>query len=198
MPPQEGSDEYWVEVARHRPEAFAELVQRYQNRMFSYAQRMTGSREDAQDLTQETFIRVYNHLDSFRTDERFSPWIYRIATNLCLNHLKRRKRAAALVLDPSRQGPPDGPEAILEEHEERRVLQEAILGLPEHYRVVILLRHVEELSYEEIAQALEMPLGTVKTRLFRARELLQEQLRTYRYGDRYGLRPSPGVAAWLP
>ncbi|MBI4497142.1 MAG: sigma-70 family RNA polymerase sigma factor [Chloroflexi bacterium] len=198
MPPQEGSDEFWVEEARRRPEAFAELVRRYQDRIFSYALRMTGSREDAQDLAQETFIRVYAHLDRFRTEERFSPWIYRIATNLCLSHLKRRTRTAVATAEPDPDALPGGPEAALEEQEARHLLQQAILDLPEHYRTVILLRHVEELSYEEITRVLGLPLGTVKTRLFRARELLQARLQTYRYGDPYGLRPRPGVAPSLP
>lgn len=195
---QEGSDEYWVEEARVQPESFAKLVERYQNRMFNYAYRMTGSREDAQDLAQETFIRVYTHLESFRTEERFSPWIYRIATNLCLNHIKRRKRAATALPRLFFPEELESPEGHLEETEERQVLQGAILKLPDHYRAVILLRHVEELSYDEIAHALGMPLGTVKTRLFRARELLQDHLRAYRYGDRHGLSASTGVAASIP
>lgn len=198
MAPQDGSDEYWMEVARDRPEAFAEVVSRYQDRIYSYTFRMTGSREDAQDLTQETFIRVYTHLDSFRIEERFSPWIYRIATNLCLNLLKRRKRTVNADWQADNSISPSSPESALEEREEQRVLQAAILQLPDQYRVAILLRHVHELSYDEIAQALEMPLGTVKTRLFRARELLQEKLRTYRYGEDHGLRARTGAIASIP
>jgi RNA polymerase sigma-70 factor (ECF subfamily) len=197
MPPTPGSDEYWAEQARRQPEAFAELVARYQDRIYNYAYRMTGSREDAQDLAQETFIRVYTHLDRFRVEERFSPWIYRIATNLCLNHLKRRRRTMTLLPDPADLEGPSSPDSALAQSEERLVLQQAIMALPDHYRAVILLRHVDELSYEEIAQVTELPLGTVKTRLFRARELLQHHLRDYRQGADYGLRPHPGTTASL-
>lgn len=197
MPPTVGSDEYWAEQARQKPDAFAELVARYQDRIYNYAYRMTGSREDAQDLAQETFIRVYTHLDRFRVEERFSPWIYRITTNLCLNHLKRRRRNVSLLPDSADVDGPALPDSALEASEERLILQQAIMGLPEHYRAVILLRHVEELSYEEIAQVTELPLGTVKTRLFRARELLQHQLRDYRRGADYGLQTHSGTAASL-
>lgn len=195
MPPTVGSDEYWAEQARQTPDAFAELVARYQDRIYNYAYRMTGSREDAQDLAQETFIRVYTHLDRFRVEERFSPWIYRITTNLCLNHLKRRKRNIPLLPDSADFDGPVSPDNALEASEERLILQQAILSLPEHYRAVILLRHVEELSYDEIAQATELPLGTVKTRLFRARELLQHQLRDHRRGAEYGLQTPSGTTA---
>ncbi|MCX6020214.1 MAG: sigma-70 family RNA polymerase sigma factor [Chloroflexi bacterium] len=194
MAPTVGSDEYWVEKARREPDAFSEVVTRYQDRIFNYTYRMTGSREDAQDLAQETFLRVYLHLDTFRVEERFSPWIYRIATNLSLNHLKRRKRNLPLLPEALDLEQPGSPDSALEAREERLALQAAILTLPEHYRAVIVLRHVEELSYDEIAQVLDLPLGTVKTRLFRARELLQKELKDLRRGANNELRTHPRTA----
>lgn len=165
-----------IEAARSDPEAFAEVVLRYQDRLYNYLYRMTGSREDAQDLTQEAFVRAYRALPRFNLEAPFRPWLYKIATNLAINHLKGRK--PSIVLEEYVPSPPNeySPERQVEAAETQRLVSQAIAQLPEHYRSVVLLRHVEELSYEEIARTLDLPLGTAKVRLHRARAALQEKL----------------------
>jgi len=167
-----------------RMECFAELVERYQTRIYNLAYRMVLNREEAEDITQEAFLNVYRALDSFKGD-RFSPWIYKIASNLCLDHLRRR-RPPTVSIDA-----PVGPEGDMtreiadktNQPEDEAMaadlgldVQRAIGRLPEKYRTVAVLRHIEDLTYEEIAEILSLPLGTVKTRLFRAREMLRVHL----------------------
>jgi RNA polymerase sigma-70 factor (ECF subfamily) len=169
---------------RGRLEHFGELVARYQSRIYNMAYRMVHCREEAEDITQETFLNVYRALATFQ-GERFSPWIYRIASNLCFDHLRRR-RLPTISLDA-----PVGPHGHMPREiadagplpEEQALadalgsdVQRVIDGLPPRYRSVVVLRHIEDLTYEEIAAILEVPLGTVKTRLFRAREMLKNRL----------------------
>lgn len=163
-----------IESARSDAQAFAELVVRYQDRLYTYLYRMTGSREDAQDLAQETFVRAYRALPRFNLEAPFRPWLYKIATNLAINHIKGKK--PVLVLEeyvPSRL---DTPEQQVEASEVHRIVAAAIAELPETYRPVVLMRHIEDLSYDEIGRALDLPIGTVKVRLHRARATLQAKL----------------------
>lgn len=165
-------------------ERFGDLVARYHARIYNMAYRMLHSREEAEDITQETFLNVFRALDAFK-GERFSPWVYKIASNLCLDYLRRR-RPVMVSLDA-----PIGPDGDMSREiadetalpEEAALagalgldVQKAIDGLPPKYRTVVVLRHIEDLSYEEIAEVLGLPLGTVKTRLFRAREILRVSL----------------------
>jgi RNA polymerase sigma-70 factor (ECF subfamily) len=165
-----------IEAAKSDPEAFAELVVRYQDRLYNYLYRMTGSREDAQDLTQETLVRAYRALPRFNIEQPFRPWVYKIATNLAINHLKGRKPALELEEWVPGKSLDDSPEHWAESREVQRIISQSIAELPETYRTVVLLRHVEDMAYEEIARALDVPLGTAKVRLHRARALLQEKL----------------------
>jgi RNA polymerase sigma-70 factor (ECF subfamily) len=169
-------DEILIEEAKQDPEAFGVLAQRYQDRLFNFLYRMTGNRHDAEDLAQEVLIRVYRALPRFRTELPFRPWLYKIATNVAINHLKARRVTVELEdVHPSKAAFAS-PGASAESRETQRAVGQAIEDLPETYRAVILMRHIEELSYEEIAQALDVPLGTAKVRLHRARLLLQEKL----------------------
>lgn len=172
----EESDELWVERALREPQAYEELVRRYQRRLYSLAYRLTGDREEAEDLAQEALVRAYTALPRFRSGLRFSPWIYKIAVNLCINYLRRRRAQVPLDEEAPFVDSSPTPEQALERDETRAVVQEAILALPEHYRAAIVLRHLHDLSYVEIAQALGLPMGTVKTHLFRAREMLHKLL----------------------
>lgn len=174
-------------VARCRAgdtEAFAVLVDRYRRRIFSLVLRMVGNWDDAQDLAQEAFVRAYQGLHTFDGRQRFSPWLYRIAVNHCISAL-RRKRPLTAPLEVEEDGElrevplPDSsfdPARCWLQAEERRELHQAILALPEKYRAAILLYHVEELSYEEMAQVLDLPINTVRTHLHRARALLRRML----------------------
>jgi RNA polymerase sigma-70 factor (ECF subfamily) len=172
-------DEMLAAEALEHGEAFEELVRRYQNRIYSLAYRMTGDNVEAYDLTQEAFLRSYAALPSFNTSLRFAPWLYRIATNLCINFLQSsRVRKGGADPDLALQMPDRGkqPDSLYEEKEQRQRIHQAILSLPAKYRAVVVLRHMQDKTYEEIANVLELPLNTVRTHLFRARELLRRRL----------------------
>nr|QFU78450.1 ECF RNA polymerase sigma factor SigW [uncultured bacterium] len=165
--------------------AFAELVEKYGDKIYSYLYRMVGDREDALDLAQETFLRIYSNLDNFSLDRPFRPWLYRIATNLAIDHL-RKKRPIIYLDAPLYPDDEDsrfeladnsiGPAEYYEQAELAAYLTQLIMNLPPIYRSVILLRHEQDLSYQEIADTLKVPISTVKTRLFRAREALRLKL----------------------
>ncbi len=188
------SDHALVEAVRAGDEAaFAELVRRYRNQITNYIYRVTGDYDSAVDLAQETFLRVYRAAERYQTSYAFSTYIYRIATNLAISELRQRKRRRLVSLtgffqardgasEPAAFDPADGrqlQDAALVEGERRAAITRAINSLPEKYRVPLVLRDVEERSYEEIARILEMSEGTVKSRISRARSFLRDKLRQY-------------------
>jgi len=173
------ADEVLAAQALVGAQAFEELVRRYQNRIYSLAYRMTGDNVEAYDLTQEAFLRCYAALPSFNTSLRFAPWLYRIATNLCINFLQSsRVRKGGADPELALQMPDRGkqPDSLYEDKEQRQRIHEAILNLPAKYRAVVILRHMQDKTYEEIAAILDLPLNTVRTHLFRAREQLRRRL----------------------
>ena len=166
--------------------AFATIVRRYERGLFNLALRMVRDAEQARDLTQEIFLRVHRSLARYDPVYPFPSWIYRVGSNLCIDWIRRRK-LDTVSLDAPVGGDEDGPvreiagdvpdpEAILIEGERGRLLGEALAKLPEMHRLMLLLRHQRDLSYEEIAVALDVPLGTVKARIHRAREALRRIL----------------------
>ena len=167
-------------------QAYRELVVRYQRQVFSVARRIVGSVEDAEDLTQETFVRMFRALERYDATRPFSAWLFTIATRLCIDHLRRRRlRPISMVqrepgsdeeytLEVEDQGLRPDEQATHAEEEGR--VRDLIDSLPYHYRVVVVLRHQQDMSYEEIAEALHLPLGTVKARIHRARALLKQRL----------------------
>lgn len=169
-------------------DAFASLVRTHQSTVFNIAYRMVGDKEVARDLAQETFLRAFRALDTFDQSRPFAPWLYRIATNLSINWVKRAKvPTVSLDVPPTKEADgeplqiPDSssePAALFLEAEMQAWLRREILMLPPDYRLVVELRHFQTYSYEEIAETLGLPLGTVKTRLFRARRLLRDRLST--------------------
>jgi RNA polymerase sigma-70 factor (ECF subfamily) len=168
-----------IHTRRGEIQAFGELVHRYQNSVFSVCYRMLGERREAEDMTQETFVRAYERLETFDIDRDFGPWIRRVAVNITLNHLQRN-RPPQFPLDEEFDLPiqqtQSSPEASLERSERSETIKRAILALPAHYRAVIELRHFQELSYAEISSALHISLSDVKTRLFRARKRLAKRI----------------------
>lgn len=165
---------------------FADLVNRYRTRLCRFIERYTNDAEDARDVTQDVFLKVYGALDSFDPKYKFSTWLFRIAGNAAIDHLRRRKvRPLRLELPVDEDGearqvePKDIRPDPLEDLSRRRLglaLHEAIGRLPDDYRELISLRHYGELPYEEIAELKGMPLGTVKNKLFRARQALRDLL----------------------
>jgi RNA polymerase sigma-70 factor (ECF subfamily) len=166
---------------------FETIVRRYQVRVVSHVTRMVGSRDDALDLSQEIFLKVFQALDRFNPAYKFSTWLFRIAGNAAIDHLrKRRPRTVPLeVPDPEGGGAGFQPEpksagldpyGELRNVERGRAIIRAIQDLPADFRELIALRHFAGLSYEEIAEVKKMPLGTVKNKLFRARVVLKERL----------------------
>jgi RNA polymerase sigma-70 factor (ECF subfamily) len=177
-------DEALLVVASQRgdQDAFAQLVKRHQRRVFNLVFRMLQQYEEASEVTQETFLAAWQGLPSFRGDARFSTWLYRIAYNCSLKQLEQRKRDRALraVMQAEQALVESRGEELLEAGLEARARQamvhEQLSALPPKYRIVLILRHLQDMTYEEMAEILSVPIGTIKTHLFRARNLLKERL----------------------
>jgi len=167
--------------------SYGTLVIRYRDYVYTIAVRIVGSEEDAEDVAQEAFVRAHRALPRFRGDSKFSSWLYRIATNRALTHLKKRRRRAvtvdiesgshveAVISDDGRSEEMS-PELRVRDEEFRCAVRAAVLELPEQYRVVVTLFYLEERSYKEVAATLGIPMGTLKTHLHRARALLRDIL----------------------
>lgn len=182
----DAAEQHLIQRARSGDqEAFAALVAEHQRYVYNLALRVLKNEEEALDLAQETFVRAWTALPNFRGQSRFRTWLYRIATNLCYNRLPSLRRSLNELGDdvmaelPESDLAPGNPARGAEDRELRSYLHRAIEGLDEHYRLLISLRYQSELSYEEIAATLNLPLGTVKTGLFRAREQLRRALENY-------------------
>jgi len=164
-----------------REDGFEELVRRYQRPIAAYVYRMVGDYESALDLTQEVFIKVYNSLRRYRSEFKFSTWIYKIAHNSAVDHLRRqggRELALQREFDGEQYDLPiesrrPSPEQESERAERRVEIERVVSELPAAYRELVVLRHSHDLSYDEIADVTGLPLGTVKNRLFRAREVMR-------------------------
>jgi RNA polymerase sigma-70 factor (ECF subfamily) len=165
--------------------AFDKLVLKYQNKIFNLGYRLLGDYEEANDCAQEVFIKVYRSLKNFRFDSAFSTWLYRITVNTCKNKmasLQYRYNKKTLRLDNPRKSVELGdtshsPPVVLERKEKERFIQKAINTLPEEQKTVVVLRDIEGLSYEEIANITGYNLGTVKSKLARARQQLRKKLK---------------------
>ncbi len=165
-----------------RSTAFGQLVEKYQDRLYNTMVHIVGSREDARDVVQDAFVQAFLKLETFQQNCAFYTWLYRIAFNAAAS-LTRRKRAV-LSVEEARESfgrePVDkgaGPPAQMEEQERRRQIQAAIAALPEEFRTVLVLREMEGYCYEEIAEILDLPVGTVRSRLHRARLQLRQMLK---------------------
>jgi len=161
-------------------QAFGELVMTHQVFAYNLALRALGSPEEAQDATQEAFLKVWQALPGFREEAQFRTWLYRIVINQCYNRrpmLKREVAAISLEIDDDWISTEfNGPESQAVVSERKTLLQKAVDELPSSYRLMVMLRFQQELAYDEIASVMNLPLGTVKTGLFRARALLKQSL----------------------
>ena len=162
--------------------AFEKLVKEYEKNVYNLALRMTGNSEDAADMSQEAFIKAYNSITSFRGDSKFSVWLYRIVSNVCLDFLRSRSRKQTVSLSAENDDGEDveldiadetqSPELLLDRSMTRDAVRRGLAALPPDHREILLLREIQGLSYEEIASVLGLVEGTVKSRIFRARKKL--------------------------
>lgn len=184
-------DKDYVERALQGDEAgYAALVDKYQNALYHHIRKIIRDRREIDDLVQESFIKAFSALDSYSTQYAFSTWLYKIATNHAIDYLRKKKLKTQSIDKPinTREGEmevelPDTtyrPDRHIVEDQRKSLIQEAIDQLPPKYYRVIVLRHQHEKSYDEIARELDLPLGTVKAHIFRARELLNKYLREKR------------------
>jgi RNA polymerase sigma factor (sigma-70 family) len=171
--------------------AFQAVLDRYRTPIYNLCWRMTRHDEDARDLAQEIFIKVFRLLDRFDEQYAFHSWLFRIASNHCIDHL-RRQRLRFLSLERDGGSPEEDdpmqiaaegpqPDQLMQDRQAMEKLEEIIAELPPHYRTITLLRHDQQLSYEEIAESLQLPLGTVKARIHRARGMIQQMLAARQY-----------------
>lgn len=166
--------------------AFAEIVDLYKDKLYHLAYRMIGNRQEAEDIVQEAFLRVFKHLDRYDENQKFSTWIYRIATNLSIDRLRKRRAIYSLDAESSDHEGLDGyamlpsddrtPESELLLSETQRLIHEAMETLPAKYKSVMVLRYLQDLSLQEISDIMGMPVTTVKTRVHRGREFLRKKL----------------------
>jgi RNA polymerase sigma factor (sigma-70 family) len=171
--------------------AYAALVAKYRGPLARHISRLVRDGSLIDDLVQEAFIKAFSSLPSYSPTFAFSTWLYKIASNHAIDHLRRKKLPQFSIDQPLKKGdgelryePPDNtfrPDRNIVEGQQTRILTDAIDSLPEKYHRVIVMRHQQELSYEEIAEELDLPLGTVKAHIFRARALLYKQLKEHRH-----------------
>ncbi len=170
-------------------DAFNELVKRYESKVYTIAYRFTGNHADASDLAQEAFIKAYRGLNSFRGDASFATWLYKIVSNVCRDELRKQQRKKNvsledLVVNPGNarhlESTEQTPEEYIESDEIQRLVQQQLNNLPEEQRLILVMREIQGLTYDEIAVALDCNLGTVKSRLNRARQNLKQNVMKYR------------------
>ncbi|MCA1061449.1 RNA polymerase sigma factor SigW [Rossellomorea aquimaris] len=176
------------QVLKGDQNAFAELVELYRDKVFQICYRMLGNRHEAEDIAQEAFIRAYVNIETFNQKRKFSTWLFRIATNLCIDRIRKKKPdyfldaevagTEGLTMYSQVAADVQLPEDEVENMELQETIQTEISKLPEKYRSVIVLKYIEELPLQEISEILDLPLGTVKTRVHRGREALRKQLRS--------------------
>ena len=176
------------QVLKGDQNAFAELVELYKDKVFQICYRMLGNRHEAEDIAQEAFIRAYVNIETFNQKRKFSTWLFRIATNLCIDRIRKKKPdyfldaevagTEGLTMYSQVAADVQLPEDEVENMELQETIQKEITKLPEKYRSVIVLKYIEELPLQEISEILDLPLGTVKTRVHRGREALRKQLRS--------------------
>ena len=171
-------------------EAFKKLVNKYQKPLYFHVLKMVKEHEQVEDLIQEAFVKAFDNLATYNTDYAFSTWLYRITTNHTIDYLRKKKLKTTSINDPVKTKEGEMQIELGDKQAEtdrdiirsqrQKIIRHAINNLPEKYRIVIQLRHIEELSYQEISEQLDLPLGTVKAHIFRAREMLYKALKDKR------------------
>lgn len=181
--PERSDEQLVVLVLNGNTAAFEDLVRRYEKQIFALAYRLSGDYAESQDMAQEAFLRVYQELSRFDTSRRFFPWMYRVAQNSCLNTLKKRPREQLSEDEEWRRYIANDasvdPAASLERVSRQEAVTAALDQLPASYREPLVLKYLSGLSYQEIADQLDLPLSTIETRLFRGRHMLKKLLAEY-------------------
>ena len=185
------NDDYKIvqQVLRGKKEAFAELVEKYKKQVFNVAYRMTSDAEVAMDISQEAFVKIYKNLEQYNPQYKFSSWLLKSVNNLCVDYFRTRNDSTAsldVIMDSGAEGLLSSKTTVASSAEEfeksetraelRSILKEAISQLPLDYKSVVILRHLQNLSYKEISQILNLPMGTIEARIFRARKMLKTYL----------------------
>ena len=170
--------------------AFKALMEKYETPLYYHLLKMVRDKEQVRDLVQEAFMKAFDNLESYNTNYAFSTWLYRITTNHTIDYLRKKKLHTTSIDEPVKTKEGEMTIQLEDEHsgtdrkiirkQRSEIIHEAIEDLPDKYRVVIKLRHFEELSYDEISEQLDLPLGTVKAHIFRAREMLYKELKDRR------------------
>ena len=179
------SDEQLVTLVREgRNEAFSILVQRYEKQIFALAYRLGGDYDEARDMAQEAFLRVYQELSRYDVSRPFFPWLYRVSHNTCINLMHRRPKETTpldnlLDLRADEEDRELNPSASYEQQELAAAIHRALQSLPESYRLPLVLKYLEDMSYQQISEQLDLPVSTIETRLFRGRKMLKLALAPY-------------------
>ena len=166
------------EVLAGNKQAFELIINKYKNPLYATILRMTKNPHDAQDLVQESFIKVYEQLEKYNATGSFSSWLYRVAINHCMDEFRtKRYKMKSVEIDEGKIVMKDHPEIIFMKKEKSRQLERLVATLPEDERIIILLRYVNELSYQEISELVDMPLSTVRNKLHRAKKKMRETVK---------------------
>lgn len=190
-------EQVWVQEAiRGDQQAFSKLVEAYQRPVYNLTYRMLGNPQEAEDAAQETFLRAYSKLNQYNPDRKFSTWVFSIANNHCIDRLRKRRATFVSIDDnpvlQNLEGDTPMPEREATRSEQARELQNLLENLEPEYRTPLILRYWEELSYEEIAQSMDLTVSAVKSRLFRARKQMAE---VYKQAEAATTPPSSGIPA---
>lgn len=182
-------DKYVKEAIKGDQDAYKKLMDKYQKPLYFHVLKMVRNHEQVEDLVQEAFMKAFRNLDSYNTNYAFSTWLYRITTNHTIDYLRKKKLNTTSINDPVKTRDGEMEIQIQDESEtdreiirkeRKKIIHQAINDLPKKYRRVIEMRHLQELSYQEISDQLDLPLGTVKAHIFRAREMLYKELKDKR------------------
>lgn len=182
-------DKFVKKAIKGDQDAYKQIMDKYQKPLYFHVLKMVRNHEQVEDLVQEAFMKAFNNLNSYNTNYAFSTWLYRITTNHTIDYLRKRKLNTTSINDPVKTRDGEMEIQIRDEaetdrniirKERKQIIHQAINDLPKKYRKVIEMRHLQELSYQEIAEHLDLPLGTVKAHIFRAREMLYKELKDKR------------------
>lgn len=172
-------EQLWIkQVLAGDKEAYANIINKYKNQLYATVLRMTRNPQDAQDFVQDSFIKVYNNLDKYNASGSFSSWLYRVAINHCMDEFRKKQYTTVKVeIDEQLVVNPNHPEVIFLKTEKSRQLERLVSTLPDDERLIILLRYVNEVNYEEISEIAGVPLSTVRNKLHRAKKKMRETMK---------------------